>query len=295
MFCARIALFVCASGGCFAQYPDAATKNSLESTPQALNLLHQGSLADTDGRFLQAASYYERAAAMLEHSRGPNDNATLTALHRLADAFMNLGRYAKAERLLRRVVLAREAMLDADPALTARALNDLALVCLAQHQPQKAEPLIGRAVAIFERQPLGHEVDLASALNTMAWAMARPGRRLEAIAYAQRAQTLLDAVNAPAQDRIENLSTLAALYAGAGRLDEAADYARRIIETTEAAFGPAHFRTALALRLYAAVLHRQKLTKEAKEKEQQAAKILMEIGISPAATVDITALRGAAR
>jgi len=109
------------------------------------------------------------------------------------------------------------------------------------------------------------------------------------------AQTILAAVNVPAQDRIDNLSTLGALYAEAGHLDEAADYARRAIETAKEAFGPDHFRTALAMRLYATVLHRQKRTREAKDMEIRAAKILEEIGISTAATIDVTALRRAAQ
>jgi hypothetical protein len=49
------------------------------------------------------------------------------------------------------------------------------------------------------------------------------------------------------------------------------------------------------MRLYATVLHRQKRTREAKDMEIRAAKILEEIGISTAATIDVTALRRAAQ
>jgi hypothetical protein len=147
MLFARIALFVCASGVCFAQYLDTAAKNDAESALKALGLVHEGSLADRGGHFLQASGYYERAAAMLEHSRGPNDNATVSAIHRFADASINLGLYAKAERLLRRVLLAREEGSDADAALTA-ALNDLALVYIA-HVSLRKQSLWSAAPSLF--------------------------------------------------------------------------------------------------------------------------------------------------
>jgi hypothetical protein len=113
---------------------------------------------------------------------------------------------------------------------------------------------------------------------------------MEAASYAERSQALLKAVNAPAKNMIDTLITLASLYAVTGQFGEAANCARTAIEDAEDAYGPKHFRVALALRVYGAILRRQKRNGEAKVAESRASRILAKGGISLGQTINVTAL-----
>jgi hypothetical protein len=68
--------------------------------------------------------------------------------------------------------------------------------------------------------------------------------------------------------------------------------AKNMIDTliTEDAYGPNHFRVALTLRVYGAILRRQKRNGEAKLAERRARQILAKHGISLGQTIDVTAL-----
>jgi tetratricopeptide (TPR) repeat protein len=268
----------------------AAERDEPDSVRAGVILANMANLADSQGRYLQSSSLCERSMALLEKFLGPSDRATLNVLHRLANASMNLGRYAKAESLLLRVVAARERDADSDSAPLAAALGDLGLVYLAQRKPERAEPLVRRTLAIVEKDSAGHEIALASTFNTMAWVMLTSARYTEAISYAERSQALLKAVNAPAKNMIDTLVTLASLYAVTGQFGEAGICARTAIEDAKDAYGPNHFRVALALRVYGAILRRQKRNGEAKVAESRASRILARSGISLGNTIDVTAL-----
>jgi hypothetical protein len=113
---------------------------------------------------------------------------------------------------------------------------------------------------------------------------------MEGTSYAERSQTLLKAVNAPAKNMIDTLTTLASLYAVTGQFSEAANCAQTAIKDAEDAYGPNHFRVALTLRVYEAVLRRQKRNREAKLTERRARRILAQNGMSLGQTIDVTAL-----
>jgi tetratricopeptide (TPR) repeat protein len=252
-------------------------------------------LAGIQGRYREAGDLCERAAATLERSLGPNAPATLNILHRLANASMNLGRYEKAERLLLRVIAAQQRKDDSEAAQLVPALCDLGLVYLGQHKPEKAEPLVRRALTIVESNAAGSEIELAATLTSMAWVMLASARSTEGIAYAERSQTLLLEAKAPAKDAIDTWIALACLYVMSGRFDEAARYAQAATQDSEDAYGPNHFRVALALRVYAAILRRQKRKGEAALAEDRAGRILAQSGISLGNTIDVTALLPTAR
>ena len=283
----------------FLEELSAAEREEPESARVGAILANLANVASLQGRYLEANRLSERSTAILERSLGPDDPATLNVLHILADASMNLGRYAKAEELLLRVVAARERRADSGAAEVAAALSDLGLVYLGQRKPEMAEPLVRRALAAVEKSSIsnktGNEIEMASTLNALAWVLSVSARYEEATSYAERSQTLLEAVRAPVKNRIDTLTTLAALYAVTGRFDEACRHMQTAIHDAEDAYGPNHFRVALTLRVYAAILRRQKRKGEAKRAEDRASRILAWSGISLGNTIDVTALLPAAK
>ena len=92
------------------------------------------------------------------------------------------------------------------------------------------------ALAAVEKDSTGNEIEMASTLNTLAWVLLASARYAEATSYAARSQTLLEAVKAPAKNRIDTLTTLAALYAVTGRFDEACSHMQTAIHDAEDAF-----------------------------------------------------------
>ena len=98
------------------------------------------------GKYGEAVSVAQRAAAEAEANFGPDDARTATSLNNLAGLYRAMGRYDDALPLYRRALAIREKALGADHASTATSLNNLAGLYESMGRYDDALPLYRRAV-----------------------------------------------------------------------------------------------------------------------------------------------------
>jgi len=82
-----------------------------------------GQLYRNMGQPVRAAEFLERGAVLLEQGLGPDNRRTLTARHRLAELYLDLGRYAEAEAAFDQVYAARLRTLGRDNNFTWNSLR----------------------------------------------------------------------------------------------------------------------------------------------------------------------------
>ena len=111
---------------------------------QALKLFQQG-------KYQQAIPIVEKALAIVEKEKGPEDPDTAKTLNRLALLHGLTDDYAKAEPLFQRALQIREKVLGLENPDTATSLNELAGVYDHLGDYTKAEPLYQQALQIRKK------------------------------------------------------------------------------------------------------------------------------------------------
>jgi Tfp pilus assembly protein PilF len=84
-------------------------------------------------------------------NRGPESLDVSTTLNRLGLCQRDLNKFAEAEKSLKRALAIREKRLAPNHAWIAISLQNLASVYTAQHQDEKADPLLARSQAIYSK------------------------------------------------------------------------------------------------------------------------------------------------
>jgi tetratricopeptide (TPR) repeat protein len=125
---------------------------------EALNAL--GLLCKDLGHYDEARGHYERALALLEGAgiADPDDIATL--YHNLGGIEHARGDYAAGEAFARRGLVIRTSLDKGDPFLIAADKVALAAILDGLTRYPEAERLYVEAVAVFERTPGQHDVEL---------------------------------------------------------------------------------------------------------------------------------------
>ncbi len=249
-----------------------------------VTLIYQAMAESERGDFLTASAMLERSLALLEAESGADHGVTLVAARRLAWVSMRLGRFGKAEALLRRVIDTENRLQRPDAVLAAGAMSDLAVLYLLQRRPARAEPLAREALGILEAGEANSN-SKGSALLSMAWVMLIYGRASEGIPYAERARDVLIKGGAPIASQLDAAATLGALYMIDGRDDASLSCLAQAVRDAESHYGADHFQTGLVLREYAWALRFGKRANDAKAVEKRAARILNASG------VDVSRLR----
>ena len=125
----------------------------------------------------------------------------------------------------------------------------------------EAEPLLQRALAIYEKQLEAGHPDTAQSLNNLALLYAREGRYEQAEPLYQHALTIYEKrLGAEHPDTAQSLNNLALLYAREGRYEQAEPLLQRALAIDEKLLGAEHRNTRAVQANYARLL--QKLTDE---------------------------------
>ncbi|HSS38632.1 MAG TPA: tetratricopeptide repeat protein [Polyangia bacterium] len=208
----------------------------------ALNNL--GVLRKAEGRYAEAAAFYERAAPLLPRS---DAQARATLHHNLGGIAHARERFAEAEPHARRAVALREAALGPGHPVVAADVAALAAVVEARGRYAEAAGLYRRALTVFRRR-LG-DASLEVGLTEAGLAAVEQQRGRVAAAgrlYDHAIRVLERKLGRHHADVALTVNNLAVLNERAGRLKEAAHLFRRAGRSFQRSLGADHPHTRLA-------------------------------------------------
>ncbi|MCD0417214.1 tetratricopeptide repeat protein [Rubrivivax sp. JA1024] len=159
-----------------------------------------------------------------------------------------LASYAEAKPILERSLKLNEASVGADHPETARTLNNLGRLLVAQGDYAGAKPHCLRALAIRENSLGPVHRDTARSLNNLGYLLRVQGDLAGAKPYFERALTILEKALGPDHpDTATSLNNLGALLESQGDLAGAKPYFERALAILEKVLGPDHPDTATSL------------------------------------------------
>ena len=208
----------------------------------ALNNL--GVLRKAEGRYAEAAAFYQRVAPLLP--RG-DAQSRATLHHNLGGIAHARGRFAEAEPHARRAVALRESVLGRGHPVVAADVAALAAVVEARGRYAEAARLYRRALAVFVRRLGRDSLEAGLAEAGLAAVEQQRGRAAAATRlYAHALRVLERKLGRDHADVALTVNNLAVLNQQAGRLREAADLFRRAGRSFQRALGANHPHTRLA-------------------------------------------------
>jgi len=158
--------------------------------------------------------------------------------------------------------------------LTARLMNELAVLLLAKSLNVEAEPLMQRVVQLFETNLGPDHPNVATALNNLAQLLQDTNRLAEAEPLMQRALKIdEDSFGQDHPNVAIDLNNLAQLLKATNRLAEAEPLMRRVLKIDEDSFGQDHPEVATDLNNLAQLLQDTNRLAEAEPLMRRALKI----------------------
>jgi CHAT domain-containing protein/Tfp pilus assembly protein PilF len=137
------------------------------SMQEARSLRRTAGLLRSAGNTDAARPQLERALAIAEGVRGPEDTYVATLVGELAQIHADRRDYAKAETLHQRALTVMERTLGSEHPMTALALSRLGDVYTQTGQRRKAETIVQRALEISEKALGPEHPQVASCLNIL--------------------------------------------------------------------------------------------------------------------------------
>ena len=160
--------------------------------------------------------------------------------------------------LAERLIEVCELEFGTDHPETAKALTNLARVCVQLGEVTQAEPLLRRAIAIQEIAPGPDHPDTARTVAVLGGLFYTRGNYLEAEPLFRRALAIREqALGAEHPLTVGTVHVLARTVGELGRNDEAEKLSRRILEVRERLLGPDHPDTCTALTALGDVLSKK--------------------------------------
>jgi len=167
---------------------------------------NSGQLALKSGNYRAAEVSLRRALTEAEKF-GPNDPRLAQTLERLGAAAANMGRFAEAENLLRRVLQMRSTQSQVSPLEVADSELWLGFVLSRQGRPQgEAETLLLKGLATKEKALGPKDPAVAFALQQLGYCYEMQDRHDEAEKQLRRALAILDAT--PGENELMRASVL---------------------------------------------------------------------------------------
>ena len=164
--------------------------------------------------------------------------------------------WAEAEKWFKACLQMTEKRCGAEHSLTAKSLNNLALLYDAMGRYPEAEPLYVRSLSIYEQQLGADHPDTALSLNNLAALYYAMGRYAEAEPLYVRSLSIYEQqLGADHPNTATTLSNQAELYRAMGRYPEAEPLYVRAIAIREQQLGAEHPDTALSLNNQALLYH----------------------------------------
>ena len=203
----------------------------------------------------RALAAFQRAMALTDPSSPAEWKAWTDAAVSAASILHELGRFARAELLMRECVRLREANSGPRSPDLGVVLNNLALLLRDTNRQTEAEPLFRRALAIDEASYGPDHPLVATALNNLAVLLQDTNRPSEAEPLYRRALAIDEVSYGPDHPDVAiALNNIAALLQDTNRRSEAEPLLRRALAIDEVSYGPEHPHVAVRLNNLAMLL-----------------------------------------
>ncbi len=158
------------------------------------------------------------------------------------------GRYAKAERLGKRLLKRCEARHGRNHRRCAYLINDLAVAYAVQAKYAEAEGLYRRAVVIYRKAQGANHPHVATALHNLAKVHHYQGRYADAEDLFQRVLAIDERAHGSQHPNVATtLNSLALVYRSQGKYEDAESLFRQALKIQKKALGPRHADVATTL------------------------------------------------
>lgn len=186
---------------------------------------------------------YERALAIQEEIRGPDDPRALALRGNMAIAMYRMGEARKGMAHMKRVVAGEKALFGAEHPKVAASIENLSTFHEMLGDHEAAVAAIEQALAINRRFFGPESRELAGNYLNLGYFLHRQRRRAESIrAYEEAIRGYEGAVDRQAGDRAKAWESLGAAHQDDGRLAEAAAAFERALAANTEDFGSDHPR-----------------------------------------------------
>lgn len=221
-----------------------AQSQSIQSEVSSLNA--KGFKSSQSGDYAKAAVFFEKALAIEEKLRDPQQLDIAVLLDNLTDAYISMGNYAKAFSLAERALTIREKLLGPDNLGIEASLFNLGRIHFAMGNYTKALLLSERALSITEKSsdPKGPAYS-SSALSNLSKIYCTMGNYAKALPLAEKALAISEKISGPDSLKTKpKLLSLARIYQEMGNYGKALPLAEKALAISEKSLGPEHPETA---------------------------------------------------
>lgn len=242
---------------------------------RAITLHQNGIIGAALGRYADAESAYVEAMVILD-ANPPERYLLAQLLHHLARVYMESGgRYAQAERVMRRALALGLATVGPTHPDVAGLLANLASAEMMLRKDEEAQAHFQQALTILENSPPQYHPEKASILSNLGFLSLWRGDSPGALLYLEKSVALNEAaLGSGHPELIPSLLNLARLRLRLQHTAAAQDPARHALAIAEQRLGPAHPMLYQALSTYAGVLRKSRRRSEARKLESRAKAVL---------------------
>jgi tetratricopeptide (TPR) repeat protein len=248
---------------------------------------------DALGQFVDAEAEYRRALKAAAEAGGKSSPEYALVLGNLGTSYVETGRPASGEKLMREALAIYSAADPPDPLRLAIARNALGEVLSVTGKFKEADTLFTAALPVLEKNPDAWG-EAAIATNNLGVARFNLGKHEEAGQLLHQALSMMELHTGPDHPMLaRTLNNLASQQARTGHPEEAGKCLRRALDIAERRLGPDHPVYAAILANYAALLREGGEKSQAKALKARSEQILKDSsrrnGIG--ASIDIHSLR----
>ncbi|CAE7170263.1 nphp3 [Symbiodinium microadriaticum] len=214
----------------------------------AANNLAVALKAQGPDRYREAQKLYqETLEARLRNDPDEKNPSTFTSLNNLAVLLKVQGQVVEAERMYRRALQRRRAVLGNTDPDTLTSINNLASLLSVTGQTEEAESLYAEALAGCRAKLGNKDMDTLLSADNLASLLFREGRAAEAEPLFREAALGLGALlGARHPETLRTLDNLAVALSALGRLEEAEKMLRATVQSFRETLGPDHPDTLVA-------------------------------------------------
>lgn len=189
----------------------------------------------------EALRYYEEALRTIPEVFGANHENTGIILNQIGNTYIDMGEYAKAEQVHRRVLAFRESMFGRDSSEVGESLNNLGIVYMEMGEYVKAEQVYQRSLGIYERVSGKDSTDVADLYDNLGNVYWRRSELEKARAMHSRGLAIREARLGKNDIKVaQSLNALGLIYADGGEDAKAEPLLRRSLAISEATLGKEH-------------------------------------------------------
>lgn len=237
----------------------------------AYTLDNLGSVAQDQGKYFEAESYYRRSIAHWQAAGERWRDGLARTLNNLSSLLYGAGKFREAEELLRRSGAESTRGTDTNSLV----LLNSGTLYLKQRKYRQAEEMYRLAWGILQPQRDSHPEEFARLSHHLGLICEATGRKEEAKTHFATAQQIWEQQVKRDTPTTEAIASLAALYSMLGQVTAARELLQRGLVVAEREFEPSHPQVADLLSLYAQVLRQNKQKAEAVACEKRAETIRM--------------------